>query len=53
MAKTPATAAPLTDERPYNHEEFTAWLTESCRRQRLPVTVTNPTVLANIATLLR
>ncbi|CPV46432.1 hypothetical protein [Mycobacteroides abscessus] len=39
-------------ERPYNREEFTNWLTESCRRQHLPVIITNPAVLADIATLL-
>jgi hypothetical protein len=34
-------------------EEFTAWLTASCERQALPVTVTDPATLAAIATLLR
>jgi len=55
MAKTPPEAAgnyggsavPL-HERP----EFTAWLTASCQRQDLPVTVTDPTVIGRIATLL-
>lgn len=42
-----AAAVPL-HERP----EFTAWLTASCRRQDLPVTVTDPTVIDRIATLL-
>jgi hypothetical protein len=43
-----AAAVPL-HERP----EFTAWLTASCQRQHVPVTITNPTVLANVAALLR
>jgi len=40
-------------ENHYSHEEFTAWLVESCERQQLPVTITNPAVVADIATLLR
>jgi hypothetical protein len=56
MAKTPADgaagsngagAAPL-HERP----EFIAWLTASCRDQQVAVTVTDPTVIGRIATLL-
>ncbi|ETZ72422.1 MULTISPECIES: hypothetical protein [Mycobacteriaceae] len=43
-----AGAVPL-HERP----EFIAWLTASCERQNLAVTVTDPTTLAAIATLLR
>lgn len=53
MGNTPSRAESTTDERAYSREEFTLWLTESCRRQHLPVTITNPTVLATIATLLR
>lgn len=34
-------------------DEFTAWLTSSCERQALSVTITDPTALAAIATLLR
>lgn len=34
-------------------DEFTAWLTASCQRQGVPVTITDPTALAAIATLLR
>jgi hypothetical protein len=34
-------------------EEFTAWLTASCQRQNLPVTITDPTALAAVAALLR
>ncbi|WP_343577699.1 hypothetical protein [Mycobacterium sp.] len=41
--------AVLLHERP----EFTAWLIASCERQALPVTVTDPSTLAAIATLLR
>ncbi|KEF99087.1 hypothetical protein K883_02094 [Mycobacterium sp. TKK-01-0059] len=55
MAKTPRQtvgdqdggAVPL-HERP----EFTAWLTASCQRQGLPVTITDPIVIDRIATLL-
>lgn len=36
----------------YEGPEFIAWLTASCERQNLPVTVTDPTVIARIATLL-
>lgn len=39
--------APL-HERP----EFIAWLTASCERHDVPVTVTDPTVINRIATLL-
>lgn len=39
--------APL-HERP----EFIAWLTASCQRHDVPVTVTDPAVIARIATLL-
>lgn len=42
-----ARAVPL-HERP----EFIAWLTASCERQGLSVTVTDPSVIARIATLL-
>lgn len=38
---------------PTGRDEFTAWLIASCQRQDLPVTVTDPTVLAAVATLLR
>jgi hypothetical protein len=38
---------------PTGREEFTAWLTASCERQALPVTISDPTTLAAIATLLR
>lgn len=48
-----AIAATATSEKPYSREEFTRWLTESCQRQDVPAVVTNPTVLAMVATLLR
>ena len=34
-------------------DQFTAWLTASCQRQALPVTITDPTTLATVAALLR
>lgn len=37
---------------PYERPEFIAWLTASCERQNVPVTVSDPTVIARIATLL-
>lgn len=40
-------------EKPYSREEFTAWLVGSCERQQVAVRITNPAVLADIATLLR
>jgi hypothetical protein len=36
----------------YNSTEFITWLTVSCERQGVPVTVTDPTVIAQVATLL-
>jgi hypothetical protein len=53
MASTQPNTQAKTAERSYSRDEFTRWLTESCQRQHLPVTITNPTVLANIASLLR
>lgn len=38
---------------PAGRDEFTKWLVASCERQDLPVTITDPTLLAAIATLLR
>ncbi|MCV7258014.1 hypothetical protein [Mycobacterium shimoidei] len=38
---------------PASREQFTAWLTASCKRQNLPITITDPTTLATVATLLR
>jgi hypothetical protein len=36
----------------YTREEFTAWLAASCERQCVPLTVTDPIVIARVATLL-
>lgn len=36
----------------HERPEFIAWLTASCERNNVPVTVTDPTVIARIATLL-
>lgn len=36
----------------YDTAEFTAWLTASCERQGVPVTVTDPAVMTKVATLL-
>ena len=32
--------------------EFIAWLTASCERNNVPVTITDPTVIGRVATLL-
>lgn len=53
MANPMAAPAPCADDRAYSPEEFTAWLIASCERQQVPLTITNPVVLATIATLLR
>lgn len=53
MASPQVRTADRENEKSYSREEFTAWLVESCERQQLPVIVTNPNVLAGIATLLR
>ena len=36
----------------YRREELTAWLTASCERQGVPVTVSDPSVIAQVAALL-
>ncbi|SKD28435.1 Uncharacterised protein [Mycobacteroides abscessus subsp. massiliense] len=36
----------------YDPLEFTAWLTDSCERQGVPVTITDPAVITQVATLL-
>ena len=36
----------------YTREEFTAWLTASCERYGVPLTVADPIVIAHVATLL-
>lgn len=53
MANPEHATVPAAEERPYSREEFTRWLTESCHRQHVPVTITNPAVLATVSTLLR
>lgn len=56
MATTPADGTATNPDAgavpPYERPEFIAWLTASCERQNVPVTVTDPTVIARIATLL-
>ncbi|WP_100467002.1 hypothetical protein [Mycobacteroides abscessus] len=42
----------MTDPSDYDRTEFTAWLTASCERQGVPVTITDPTVITQIATLI-
>ena len=51
MASRHSTAP--ASETPYSREEFTQWLTESCQRQHVPVTITNPALLTKIAVLLQ
>lgn len=53
MASLQAHTAVRRIEKSYSREEFTSWLVDSCERQQLAVTITNPAVLADIATLLR
>ncbi|MGB3229768.1 MAG: hypothetical protein WBB57_02400 [Mycobacterium sp.] len=53
MASLQARTAGRQTEKSYSREEFTAWLVQSCERQQVAVTITNPAVLADIATLLR
>lgn len=36
----------------YDRAEFTAWLTASCERQGVPVRVTDPAVMTQVAALL-
>lgn len=35
----------------YDRAEFTAWLTASCERQGVPVTITDPIVITQVITL--
>lgn len=53
MANPQAPVSNRQAEKSYSRDEFTAWLIESCERQQLPVTIADPTVLTNVATLLR
>ena len=56
MATTPADGAASNHDAGavplHERPEFIAWLTASCERQDLPVTITDPTVIERIATLL-
>jgi hypothetical protein len=36
----------------YTHDEFTAWLAASCERQGVPLIITDPVVIARVATVL-
>lgn len=36
----------------YDRAEFAAWLRASCERQGVPLTITDPTVITQVATLL-
>lgn len=47
-----ATPQPASPARPYDHEEFLAWLTASCQSQNVPLTINDPAVLAQVATVL-
>ncbi|GFP51822.1 hypothetical protein MKANGN_57000 [Mycobacterium kansasii] len=53
MANAQARTVCRKNKKTYSREEFSAWLIESCERQQLPVTIADPTVLTDIATLLR
>lgn len=53
MASVQPSSAEPAVTRSYSRDEFTQWLAESCQRQHIPVTITNPTVLASVAALLR
>lgn len=44
-------AHPLADSAP-SGEEFTAWLTASCHQQGVPLTIRDPGVVTQVATLL-
>lgn len=36
----------------YDRAEFTAWLTASCERQGIPLMITDPAVITQVATLM-
>jgi len=46
-ARSPTPDAPIAD-----HDVFTAWLTASCQRQGVPVTIRDPGVITQVAILL-
>ena len=37
----------------YSRAEFTAWLTQSCQRQGIPVTITDTHIINQVAVLLK
>ncbi|MCA4749585.1 hypothetical protein H8Z55_17490 [Mycobacteroides abscessus] len=43
----------MADRADYDRAQFTDWLTASCERQGVPVTVSDPAVIAQVTTLLR
>lgn len=46
----------MAERRPspaYDRAEFIAWLADSCQRQGVPMTITDPGVLGQVAVLLR
>jgi hypothetical protein len=47
-----ASPQPALPARPYGDEEFLGWLTASCQRQHVPLTITDPTVIAHVVALL-
>lgn len=42
----------MADRGNYDRAEFTAWLTASCERQGVPVTISDPSVIEQVAALL-
>ncbi|EIU34266.1 hypothetical protein MA5S0708_0011 [Mycobacteroides abscessus 5S-0708] len=42
----------MADRADYDRAQFTAWLTASCERQGVPVTITDPAVIGQVAALL-
>lgn len=51
-ARTPTQRDAARTTPTYTREEFTAWLATSCERQGVGLTVTDPIVIAQVATLL-
>ncbi|SHY54064.1 Uncharacterised protein [Mycobacteroides abscessus subsp. bolletii] len=41
----------MADRDDYDRAEFTTWLAASCERQGVPLTITDPTVIAQVATV--
>ncbi|WP_457062220.1 hypothetical protein [Mycobacteroides abscessus] len=42
----------MADKGDYDRTEFTAWLQASCERQGVPLTITDPATITQVATLL-